>query len=88
MTLNEQNMSGRLYDLESRQEQSAQIAALELRLYDVEQRNEAKDKLKAWEGSWVRTVAIMVLAYCGVSTFLVYLQVEQPFLQASIPTSL
>lgn len=61
------------------------MKSLEERVAAIEARNRRVTKEKAWERSWTRRIALAVLTYIVVCTFLFVIKNDHPFLNALIP---
>lgn len=57
----------------------------EQRIRDLEDRNRRVEADKAWETSWVRRVAIAVLTYLVVSSYLYFVVNIDPWVNAIVP---
>lgn len=55
------------------------------RIAALEARNERVDNDKAWETSWMRRVAIMVLTYLTVVAYFDFVLRVEPWLNALVP---
>jgi hypothetical protein len=58
---------------------------IEARVVAIESRNNRVELDKAWEGSWTRKVAIMVLTYFVVVVYLFVIDNENPWINAIVP---
>lgn len=71
-------------DIDSlRQEQQRVRDVLEA----IQQRNELKEADKMFEGSYVRMLTIMIITYCALFGYMLFLGVKQPALNAVVPTT-
>jgi hypothetical protein len=61
------------------------IQNLEKRIAQLEARNEKVEADKAWETSWVRKIAIMVLTYLVVVSYLQFVVHIDPWVNAVVP---
>jgi len=59
--------------------------SIEERLARIEQRNARVEADKAWETSWVRRTAIMVLTYLVVVAYLYFVVHINPWINALVP---
>jgi len=55
------------------------------RLKIIEARNEQVELNKAWETSWTRRVAIMILTYLVVASYLYFVVHIDPWVNALVP---
>jgi hypothetical protein len=62
------------------------MATLDERVEKIEQRNRKVEADKAWEGSWVRKIAIMVCTYITIGIFMMVINVTSPWTNAIVPT--
>lgn len=60
---------------------------LEQRIGELEARNLRVEQDKAWEGSWARRVAIALLTYAVVVTYLYFVIGINPWLNALVPVA-
>lgn len=58
---------------------------IEKRLAAIEKRNAKVEADKAWETSWTRRVAIMVLTYIVVAVYLYFVVGINPWVNALVP---
>ncbi len=58
---------------------------LEDRIKVIENRNTRVEADKAWEGSWVRKLSIMVLTYLVVAAYLYFVVKIDPWINALVP---
>ncbi len=58
---------------------------LESRVAAIEKRNKNVEQDKAWETSWTRRIAITVLTYGVVASYLMVINNDQPFINALVP---
>jgi len=58
---------------------------LENRIEKIESRNKRVENEKAWETSWTRRILLALLTYAVITSFLVVLKNEKPFINALIP---
>ncbi len=56
------------------------------RLEKIEQRNKKVELDKAWEGSYVRRVLIVIFTYLSIGIYMWAIGVENPLLNAVIPS--
>lgn len=61
------------------------LEELEKRVAAIEARNKRVEKQKQWERSWSRRIAISVLTYIVVCSFLLVIDNDHPFLNALVP---
>jgi len=59
--------------------------SIEERLSRIESRNGKVEADKAWETSWTRRIAIMVLTYLVVSAYLAFVVHIDPWINALVP---
>lgn len=59
---------------------------LEKRISAIEARNQKVELDKAWEVSWTRRLSIAALTYMVVATYLIYIDNDQPLINAAVPT--
>ena len=59
--------------------------SIEERLARIESRNSKVEADKAWETSWTRKIAIMVLTYLVVSAYLAFVVHIDPWINALVP---
>jgi len=59
---------------------------LEKRISAIEERNRKVDLDKKWEGSMSRKVLIVVFTYLAIFSYFIVIGVNQPFLNAVVPT--
>ena len=59
--------------------------SVEERLARIESRNSKVEADKAWETSWTRRIAIMVLTYLVVSAYLAFVVHIDPWINALVP---
>ncbi len=52
----------------------------------IKRRNIRVESDKAWETSWTRRIIITIITYVVISVFLVYIESENPFAIALIPS--
>lgn len=62
------------------------VKDLESRINDLEERNLIKDTSKAWETSLTRRILIALFTYLAVSLYFNALGVNDPWLNAIVPT--
>lgn len=55
------------------------------RIEKLEARNKRVEADKAWEGSWTRKIAIMVLTYLVVVSYLQFVVKIDPWINAVVP---
>lgn len=58
---------------------------LETRIAAIEARNYKVEVDKKWEGSWTRKLAIMLLTYLVVLTYLFMINNDNPWINAIVP---
>ena len=59
--------------------------SLDSRIVKIERRNELVSAEKAWETSWTRRIAIAVLTYAVVASYLYFVIKIDPWLNALVP---
>lgn len=59
---------------------------LEDRVLKIEQRNKKVENDKAWEQSLERKASISIVTYTLIGLYLMWLDVESPWLNAVVPT--
>jgi hypothetical protein len=57
----------------------------EARLAAIEARNKKVELDKAWETSWTRKLAITILTYLVVASYLTVIHKDKPFINAVVP---
>lgn len=62
------------------------MTTIEERLEKIEQRNTKVEADKAWETSWTRRFFIALFTYLVISLYMSAIGVNQPLLNAIIPT--
>jgi hypothetical protein len=62
------------------------MTIIEERLEKIEQRNTKVEADKAWETSWTRRFFIALFTYLVISLYMSVIGVNQPLLNAIIPT--
>lgn len=62
------------------------MITIEERLDKIEQRNKKVEADKAWETSWTRRFFIALFTYLVISLYMSAIGVNQPLLNAIIPT--
>lgn len=68
------------YDLENR------VSNLEQEIKTIKTRNESVETDKAWETSWSRRVLVAVFTYLAISLYMLAVDIQQPWLNAIVPT--
>lgn len=58
---------------------------IEKRLLAIENRNKKVELDKAWETSWTRRLSVSLLTYAVVTTYLVVINNDKPFINATVP---
>lgn len=58
---------------------------LETRLEAIEARNKKVESDKAWEVSWTRRISIAVLTYIVIVSYLLYIENDEPYINAVVP---
>ena len=58
---------------------------LEKRVTAIEKRNAKVEQDKAWETSWTRRIALAVLTYIVVASYLFVAENESPLINAFVP---
>ncbi|HVX92584.1 MAG TPA: hypothetical protein VHA74_00530 [Candidatus Dojkabacteria bacterium] len=64
----------------------AGIEELEKEIQLIKDRNKRVEQDKAWETSLTRKVSIALITYLLISIFFVIIKVENPFVNAIVPT--
>ncbi len=64
-----------------------QISNLEKRVEAIEKRNSRVESDKSWEGSWSRKIIIALLTYLIIGSYMNYIGVNSPWINAIIPTT-
>ncbi|VVB58393.1 Uncharacterised protein [Candidatus Anstonella stagnisolia] len=64
----------------------ATLAQLEKEIALIKERNRKVEANKAWETSWARRIAIVVLTYAVTSIVFASIGVPKPFENALVPT--
>ncbi len=59
---------------------------IEERVEKIERRNRKVEADKAWEGSWIRKIAIMICTYIAIGIFMTVIKVTSPWINAVVPT--
>lgn len=59
---------------------------LEKRIAKIEQRNRRVELDKAWETSWQRKILVLIVTYVVVVFYFLFIGVDQPYLNATVPT--
>jgi hypothetical protein len=59
--------------------------SIEQRIKAIEERNARVEADKAWETSWTRRIAIVILTYIVVLVFFLTIRAAHPFLSALVP---
>lgn len=62
------------------------METIEQRLEKIEQRNSRVEADKAWETSWTRRFFIALFTYLAISLYMWAVKIEQPWLNAIVPT--
>ncbi len=62
------------------------METIEQRLEKIEQRNARVEADKAWETSWTRRLFVAVFTYLSISLYMWVIKIEQPWLNAIVPT--
>lgn len=60
---------------------------LEQRVSEIEERNERVEQDKAWEISWTRRLLVAALTYVVVTTYLLVINNDAPFMNATVPAA-
>ena len=58
---------------------------IENRIKRIEERNRKVELDKAWEVSWVRKIIIALITYLFIGLYLMWLDVDRPWLNALVP---
>ena len=59
----------------------------EQRLHQIEERNAKVEIDKAWETSWTRRGLLALFTYLAISIYLSAISIENPWLNAIVPTA-
>ena len=59
---------------------------LEQRLQKIEERNRNVEADKAWETSWARRGLLALFTYLAIGLYMWVIKIEQPWLNAVVPT--
>ncbi|MFA7243692.1 MAG: hypothetical protein WC080_00105 [Patescibacteria group bacterium] len=62
------------------------VQKLEDEIVKIKSRNLSVELDKAWETSWARRILIAVFTYLAISLYLLAIKIDQPFLNAIVPT--
>lgn len=62
------------------------MSSLEERIEKIEERNNRVEADKAWEGSKMRKLVIIVFTYIAIGILLTVLRIDRPWLSAIIPS--
>ena len=60
---------------------------IEKEILKIKERNVRVEEDKAWETSWARRIFIMLVTYVVASVWLVVIENDKPFLNASVPVA-
>lgn len=63
-----------------------EVESLKKEIEKIKQRNSRVEMAKAWETSWVRRVSIVVLTYLVMVLVFTVIHVDNPYVNAIIPT--
>lgn len=63
------------------------ITFIEKRLAAIEMRNKRVEADKAWEGSWVRKILIIIFTYVTIGLYLKFVIGIDPLLNAIVPAT-
>ncbi len=61
------------------------MSDLEKRIEVIEARNKRVELDKRWEVSWTRRIAIALLTYIVIVSYLIAIHKEEPFINAVVP---
>ncbi|MBI3887464.1 hypothetical protein HY310_00155 [Candidatus Microgenomates bacterium] len=64
----------------------SEMAILEERIKKIEERNKIVEKDKEWETSVTRKVLLMIFTYLSIGIYMYFIKVNNPWLNAVIPT--
>jgi len=64
----------------------SEIAEIKKRLQKIEERNRRVELDKTWETSWVRRFLVLILTYILIGTYMNAINVEDPWLNAVVPS--
>lgn len=59
---------------------------LEKRIEKIEARNRKVETDKAWEGSWMRKIVLVLFTYFAIGLYLNAIQVDRPWINAIVPS--
>ena len=62
------------------------MATLEERIEKIEKRNKKVESDKAWEGSFVRKIVLILFTYFAVGLYLNVIHVSNPWINAIVPS--
>ncbi len=61
------------------------LKKLEGEINKIKERNRRVEAEKAWEMSWARRIAILILTYIIIVIFFVFAGIPKPFANAAVP---
>ena len=64
----------------------ASIEQLEEEINKIKERNKRVEAEKAWETSWTRKITICILTYLVISSFFLFADISDPFINSIVPT--
>ncbi len=59
---------------------------LEKRIEIIEKRNARVELDKAWETSWTRRLVLIITTYLSIGLFMVFIDVQKPWVNAIVPS--
>ncbi len=59
---------------------------LEKRIEKIEARNRKVETDKAWEGSWMRKIVLVLFTYFAIGLYLNTIHVDRPWVNAIVPS--
>ncbi len=62
------------------------LPSLQKEIEQIKARNQRVEKDKAWETSTVRKISVAILTYLTVLLFFIVIKVENPLINAIVPT--
>jgi hypothetical protein len=63
------------------------IEKIEKEILEIKKRNERVELEKAWETSFTRHIALIVITYLLIVVVMYFLDIQKPFINAIIPTT-
>ena len=61
------------------------LSNLEKRIIKIEQRNQKVEIEKAWEGSFLRRILLIIFTYFSVAIYFHFINIEKPWINAIVP---